>query len=137
MITIKEIVPIKLSGLSSLLVKFPFNQEIINYLKSLDLAVYHKSLTAWELPIYYLAALLDNLVFYDDIDLQLLDSGVNPETKELTSNINYQHNVESVPECIQEAHDLSKIKESETITSEIDKFPKCVLNFLDIICFKE
>lgn len=123
MITIKELVPpIKLSGLSSLLVSFPYNQEIITYLKSLDLAVYHKKLTAWELPIYYLAQLLDNLVYYDDIKLEFV-SQIDLSGQESTDkSINYLQKVEKSPECPPESQKAEKDHCYPVTSEEIANF---------------
>ena len=55
MIQIQEVFPPrKLSGLTSLLINFPFNEEIINALKALPTYVYHKKDYTWELPTCYL-----------------------------------------------------------------------------------
>lgn len=64
--------PRKVSGASSLLITTrPFNPEVINAIKSLPVAVYHKADFMWEVPISDLARLLDTLTFFDDIQLGL------------------------------------------------------------------
>lgn len=65
--------PIKISGLSSLLVTFDFNQYIVDSLKTIPTYYYHKAIQTWEFPVCYLSRLLDSLTFLDDIQLQLLD----------------------------------------------------------------
>lgn len=65
--------PIKISGLSSLLVTFDFNQYIVESLKTIPTYYYHKAIQTWEFPVCYLSRLLDSLTFLDDIQLQLLD----------------------------------------------------------------
>lgn len=55
MITIRESVPRKLSGRTSLLITFPFNQDAVNVIKTLPTYVYHKKDYAWECPINHLA----------------------------------------------------------------------------------
>lgn len=65
--------PIKISGLSSLLVTFDFNQYIVDALKTIPTYYYHKAIQTWEFPVCYLSRLLDSLTFLDDIQLQLLD----------------------------------------------------------------
>ena len=55
MITIRESAPRKLSGRTSLLITFPFNQAVIDVIKTLPLYVYHKKDHAWECPINHLA----------------------------------------------------------------------------------
>lgn len=73
MIQIKEIYPPrKLSGLSSFLVSFNFNQDIVNTLKTFPTYYYHKKDFTWEMPACYLAKLLDNLSIIDNIQLSLL-----------------------------------------------------------------
>lgn len=72
--------PRKVSGKSSLLITTkPFNPEVINAIKSLPVAVYHKADFMWEVPISDLARLLDTLTFLDDIQLGL-------DIRVLTSN---------------------------------------------------
>lgn len=72
MISIRETVPIKLSGLTSFLVSFDYNPEIVSILKQFQPAVFHKSLVTWEISSVYLTRLLDTLTYYDDIKLELL-----------------------------------------------------------------
>ena len=69
--------PIKISGLSSLLVTFDFNQYVVDSLKTIPTYYYHKASHTWEFPICYLGRLLDSLTFLDDIQLQLLDDTVS------------------------------------------------------------
>jgi len=73
MIQIKEIKPIKVSGLTSFLVSFEYNAEIINAIKALTTSYYLKKLQAWEVGIPDLAMLLDSLTLIDDIKLELQD----------------------------------------------------------------
>ncbi len=75
MINIKEISPpLKLSGLSSLLVSFEYNPYIVDALKTLPTFNYSKRDHTWEVPSCYLGRLLDSLTFLDDIQLRLLDT---------------------------------------------------------------
>ena len=55
MIKIEESTPRKLSGRTSLLVTFPFNQDAIDVIKALPTHVYHKKDHVWECPINHLA----------------------------------------------------------------------------------
>ena len=55
MIKIEESTPRKLSGRTSLLITFPFNQCVIDVIKALPTYVYHKKDRAWECPIGNLA----------------------------------------------------------------------------------
>ncbi len=75
MIRIFEISPgKKISGLSSLLIDFDFNQYIVDTLKTLPTYYYHKREKVWEVPVCYLGRLLDSLTFLDEIQLKLLDT---------------------------------------------------------------
>ena len=42
MIYIREIVPLKMSGLSSFLISFMYNEKIVEAIKTLPLKYYHK-----------------------------------------------------------------------------------------------
>ena len=75
MIRIFEISPgKKISGLSSLIIDFDFNQYIVDALKTLPTYHYFKKEKCWEVPICYLGRVLDSLTFLDDIQLKLLDT---------------------------------------------------------------
>lgn len=92
MIHIKEISPpIKLSGLSSVVVTFDYNQYIVEALKGIPTYYFHKKTAKnpepfWEFPICYIARLLDTLTFYDEIQLDLLDA---PENGKISFNKKY------------------------------------------------
>ena len=78
MIKIFEISPPnKISGLSSLVVQFDYNEFIIDSLKTLPTAHFDKKNKLWEVPTCYLSRLLDSLTFFDDIQLKLLDTPEN------------------------------------------------------------
>lgn len=79
MIIIKEDTPKKLSGNSSLFLSFPYNEDIINIIKQLEVAIYHKKDKVWEVPLYELSFLLDSLTYFDDIKLELIK---NSNTRE-------------------------------------------------------
>ena len=73
MIEIREISPPrKLSGLSSFLLKFPYNPQIVDVVKSFSPAVFDKKNLTWEISSSYLSQLLDQLTYLDDIQLTLL-----------------------------------------------------------------
>lgn len=87
MITITEISPpLKISGLSSLIVQFDFNQYVIDSIKTIPTYHYHKAHKFWELPIAYLGRLLDSLTFLDEIQLKVLDT---PEDGKFHFNKNF------------------------------------------------
>jgi SNF2 family DNA or RNA helicase len=66
--------PSKISGLSSLVVQFDYNQYIVDALKTIPTYYYHKKDKVWEFPVCYLGRLLDSLTFLDEITLRLLDT---------------------------------------------------------------
>ena len=87
MINITEISPpLKISGLSSMIVQFDYNQYIIDSIKTIPTTHYHKAQKCWEIPTVYLGRLLDSLTFLDDIELRLLDT---PETGAISFNRKY------------------------------------------------
>lgn len=67
----------KLSGNTSMFLSFPYNPEIIKLIKATGSYNYNPKTTLWEIPITVLAELLDNLTFYDDISLNILDDSEN------------------------------------------------------------
>ena len=80
MITIAEITPPKkISGISSIVCSFPYNEYIVETLKGFPTFYYHKKDKVWEFPVCYLSRLLDALTFYDDIQLHLLDTPKSEE----------------------------------------------------------
>ena len=73
MIRITEISPCrKMTGKSSFLINFDFNQKIVDALKTIPTYYYHKSDYSWEIPINYLSMALEALTFIDDVYLHLL-----------------------------------------------------------------
>ena len=87
MIKIYEISPPqKISGLSSLIVQFDYNEYIVDSIKTIPTAHYHKKEKVWELPVCYLGRLLDSLTFLDEIQLRLLDT---PDSGEFHFNKNF------------------------------------------------
>lgn len=69
--------PNKISGLSSLVIQFDYDEFIIDALKTLPTAQYDKKNKLWEVPTCYLGRVLDSLTFFDDIELRLLDTPEN------------------------------------------------------------
>jgi SNF2 family DNA or RNA helicase len=78
--------PNKISGLSSLVISFEYNEYIVSALKTLPTYNYDKINKLWEVPIVYLGRVLDSLTFLDDIQLKLLDT---PENGTITFNRKY------------------------------------------------
>lgn len=71
MIQITENRTKKVPGITSVFINFPYNQYIIEDIKSLPCKNYSKKDNLWEVPITYLAELIDKLCVYDDIELKL------------------------------------------------------------------
>lgn len=88
MIEISEIKPIKVSGTSSLSVRFGFDREIVDVIKGCGGAVWHKKETMWEVPANRLSFLLDNLVYFDDIDFKPFQE--TPDTLCLKPSLTYK-----------------------------------------------
>ena len=99
MIKIEERECEKLSGITSLFLSFPFNQEAINIIKSYDKYVYDKKTYTWEVPVNALSYLLDNLTYIDDITLKLMkdDSSKIHYVPKLTYKTKpFQHQLEGI-----------------------------------------
>lgn len=71
--------PLKVSGLSSFLITFNYNPAIVDSMKTLPTAYYHKKTYSWEIPADLLAEALDRLTFFDEITLRLCPD--KPESK--------------------------------------------------------
>ena len=71
MIICTEIKPIKLPGLISIKVEFNYRQELVDVIKQLPNAIYHKNLTCWEIPVTSLAHAIELFHNYDEITLNL------------------------------------------------------------------
>lgn len=72
MIAIKEQVTEKVPGETSLFVSSPYNPAVVAILKQFSGSNYDQSSKVWEVPIIYLSALIDSLVWYDSIEIDLL-----------------------------------------------------------------
>lgn len=84
MIKIKESTPLKISGETSLFLSFPFNESVISIVKGCSSYKFHEKLRQWEVPATSLAYLLDNLIFYDSVDLELIPEDTNKEKLSIT-----------------------------------------------------
>ena len=101
---IESFPPRKLSGLSSLLIYFKYNPEIISFIKGINPHIYYKEDQAWEIPINKLTEVLEALVFFDDIQLELFDIDSNKKgLSELTEEeirqfkiTPYKHQIEGI-----------------------------------------
>ena len=87
MIRIRETdCPRKMTGKSSFLINFDFDQRIVDTLKTIPTYYYHKSDYTWEIPINYLSTVLEALTFIDDIQLSLISDEVN-DPKQINFNL--------------------------------------------------
>lgn len=73
MITIEERLTENCPGLTSFFINFDYNLKIVTILKELSCKIYNKESKEWEVPLIYLAKLVDSLITIDDIDIKLLD----------------------------------------------------------------
>lgn len=83
MITFTETKPIKLPGKSSILITFKYSREIVDSVKQIPNAIYHKKLTAWEIPATSLARAIEILTNYDEIEINLLDNDNDDENPDI------------------------------------------------------
>lgn len=88
MIIISEEKTKKVIGETSLFLTFDYNQIIVDFIKSLSGSNYDKKNKQWEIPITYLSQLIDELCFYDDIELKLLKDKKETFIKQSPLNIN-------------------------------------------------
>lgn len=69
MIKIKEGKPVKMPGLTSLQVEFPFNRDLVDIIKGSEVFYFNDKTKIWEVPTTSLAYLIDEFCRYDDIEL--------------------------------------------------------------------
>ena len=69
-----------MSGKTSFLISFAYDQKVVDAIKTLPAKQYIKKIQAWEIPSDCLAEALDTLTFLDNIQLILL-----PETEEISN----------------------------------------------------
>lgn len=72
MIKIREDRKRGLSGLTSLFISFDYDKNLINVVKSCGTYSFDKNTKEWEVPVSSLSYILDNLTFFDDIELKLM-----------------------------------------------------------------
>ena len=105
MVRIQEIAPPnKVSGLSSAIVSFDYNPILVDAIKSVPCAQYDKKTHLWEVPINYLAQLLDAMSLVDNVQLSLLDYNERENEIEEISDLElsqlkwepFKHQVEAI-----------------------------------------
>lgn len=105
MIYIKEIQDGYLGGNSSINISFDYNNDIINIIKQCDVYYYDKKAKTWEVTLNSLAFLIDNLIFFDDINIELINDEKTVKNNDYT-NIEsftplFNHQVEGVKYFLQ------------------------------------
>lgn len=73
MLLIEERKPVKVTGETSVFLRFDYNTQIIDIIKQLPLFNYNKETREWEIPITCLGNLLDKACLYTEIELHLLE----------------------------------------------------------------
>ena len=81
MIYIQERKTSKVPGITSVFLKFDYNKQLIDDIKSIPCFNFSKRTCEWEFPIEYLSMLLDIVCLYDDIDLKLCNYKVDEDVK--------------------------------------------------------
>ena len=90
MIKIEEKKCEKLSGLTSLFLSFDYNAEIINTIKIIsDVYNFNKKTKEWEIPITYLAKIIDSLSAFDDLNVKLYSLVETRKSVDIT-RLNYK-----------------------------------------------
>ena len=102
MIYIREKPTEKLSGLTSIFVSFDYSEKIVSWIKlNIDIYNYDKKTKSWEIPIIYLAYIIDNLSLFDDLTLNIYKYP-EPEESNVRLRINnyklrpYKHQEEAI-----------------------------------------
>lgn len=88
MIYIQEQIPYKLPGETSFSITFNYNQSIVDTVKQIPNAIYHKKFKSWEIPATSLSRAVQLLLNLDSIDLTLLEDR-EEDSKEVVLNENY------------------------------------------------
>jgi len=81
MILIQEKNSVKMPGMTSLFVSFPYNKDVIDHIKSTPHYHYDKTTKEWEVPITSLSLMLPTLNSYDDVKIELLPDKHKKEKK--------------------------------------------------------
>ena len=83
MISIRESIPNKIPGISSLFLTFNYNPAIVEVLHQFECKSYDKKTQTWELPTSYLEKLVEKLCLYDEIVIE-------PYSEPIYENNTYQ-----------------------------------------------
>ena len=85
----------QLGGITSLFLSFEYDKQVINIVKASGTYKYDAEKHLWEVPLTSLAYLLDNLTYFDDITLLVLDeeevkTSIKPQLEYKTKPFEYQ-----------------------------------------------
>lgn len=72
MIYFKEQIPYKLPGETSFMVSFNYDQRLVDTIKQVPNAIYHKKIRSWEIPTTSLSRAIILLSNFDNLDIALL-----------------------------------------------------------------
>lgn len=91
MIQFKEAPTIKLPGKSSIQIRFDYRPEIVDVIKQIPNAIYHKTLKTWEIPVTSLARAIDLLINLDQLDVTFMEDEIT-ESASITLDGNFKTN---------------------------------------------
>ena len=89
MIFLEEQIPYKLPGETSFKVSFNYDKRIVDTIKQVPNAIYHKKLQCWEIPATSLSRAITLLTNFDSIDLSILDEIKEETNDEVELNGNF------------------------------------------------
>ena len=89
MIRLIEQTSYKVPTPTSIFIQCDYNQVVVDFLKKLDLAVWHKDKKLWEVPSTELANVVSNLKYVDDLSVELIQDTIQ-ETREYVPIVNYK-----------------------------------------------
>ena len=89
MIYLKERIPFKLPGETSFEVRFNYDQRLVDIMRQIPSAVWHKTQKFWEIPSTSLSRAIELLSNIDSIDITILEDDNIEEDKEINLNQNY------------------------------------------------
>lgn len=89
MIFLEEQIPYKLPGETSFKVSFNYDKRIVDTIKQVPNAIYHKKLQCWEIPATSLSRAITLLTNFDSIDLSILDELTEETSDEVELNGNF------------------------------------------------
>ena len=89
MIYLQEQIPYKLPGETSFKVSFNYDKRVVDTIKQVPNAIYHKKLQSWEIPATSLSRAITLLSNLDNLDVSLLEYAEPEYDNEVKLNKNY------------------------------------------------